>query len=236
MCRAAAPAKTSPRETSVTEPPKTVLCFGDSLTWGFVPGTGGRLPFAARWPGVAQARLGPGVRVVEEALNGRTTVWDDTFLPGRNGRAVLPVLLESHSPLDLVVLLLGINDIQPYRRLGSREVGRGAGVLIDLVRQGPPGPRGVAPEVLLVSPPPLGTPRGWMVQVFEGGEEQSRGLAASYRAVAENRRCRFFDAGGVTRASEADGVHLDEAGQLALGNALAEEVRRILGISPLGAS
>jgi lysophospholipase L1-like esterase len=206
---------------------KTVLCFGDSLTWGFIPGTGGRLPFDARWPGIVQARLGPSVRVIEEALNGRTTTWDDTFLVGRNGRAVLPMLLESHSPLDLVILMLGINDIQPYRRLTAPEVGRGCGVLIDLVRQGPPGPRGAAPDVLLVSPPPVGTPRGWMVQVF-GGEEQSRALAASYRAVAENRRCRFFDAATVTRASEADGVHLDEAGQLALGNAMAEVVRGTL--------
>lgn len=208
---------------------RTVLCFGDSLTWGYVPGSAaGRLPFPQRWPGVVQAALGPEVRIVEEALNGRTTAWDDAFYAGRNGRAVLPQLLESHSPLDLVAIMLGTNDVQPYRRLTASEVARGCGALVDLVRFGPPDPRGVAPVVLLVAPPVIREPRGWMAEVFAGAEEQSRRLAPAYKELAANRGCRFFDANAVVRVSEEDGVHLNAAGQQGLGSALAPIIRGLL--------
>ena len=94
---------------------KTILCFGDSLTWGYDPVGPGRHAHDVRWPSVLEAELGGKARVIAEGLNGRTTVFDD-FAAGadRNGARVLPTLLTSHAPLDLVIIMLGTNDMKPF--------------------------------------------------------------------------------------------------------------------------
>jgi lysophospholipase L1-like esterase len=108
-----------------------VLVYGDSLTWGIVPDSRRRLPFDERWPGVLENKLnesGARVRIIEDGLNGRRTVWDDPFKPGRNGLAGIQQRMEIHSPLSLVILMLGTNDFQfchpltmpPWRRRASR--------------------------------------------------------------------------------------------------------------------
>ncbi|HKQ31741.1 MAG TPA: GDSL-type esterase/lipase family protein, partial [Thermodesulfobacteriota bacterium] len=90
---------------------KSVLCYGDSITWGFNPADGTRFAFDDRWPGILQSELGPGYRIIEESVPGRTTNWDSPYLPDRNGRKSLPLALESHMPVDLVILMLGTNDL-----------------------------------------------------------------------------------------------------------------------------
>lgn len=96
---------------------KTVLCYGDSITWGFNPTDGSRFSFEQRWPGVLQAALGTGYRIVEEGLTGRTVATDSWGLPHRDGRAMLGPMLGSHAPLDWVIILLGTNDCGPsYHR------------------------------------------------------------------------------------------------------------------------
>ena len=95
---------------------KTILCYGDSLTWGFIPGTmGKRYGPEVRWPKLVQGLLGSDYEIIEEALNGRTTVWEDSFREGRHGARLLQPLLESHGPLDLVIIMLGSNDLLHYR-------------------------------------------------------------------------------------------------------------------------
>ena len=160
---------------------KTILCFGDSITWGYEPGTAGRLPFESRWPGVVQASLGAGFLVVEEALNGRTTVTDSPFIDGRSGRAMLGPLLESHFPVDLVVILLGTNDLQAPLRLSASHAACGCWTLLDIVLKSRCGPGGTSPRALLVAPPPLGTTSGFTEVVFEGAQEESRKLAPLLR-------------------------------------------------------
>ena len=93
---------------------KQILVYGDSLTWGIVPGTRNRFEFDARWPGILEVELntrGNRIRVIEDSLNGRRTVWDDPFKPGRNGLVGLAQCIESHSPLALVILVLGRNQL-----------------------------------------------------------------------------------------------------------------------------
>jgi lysophospholipase L1-like esterase len=189
---------------------KTVLCYGDSLTWGYNPRDGTRYPFAQRWPGVLHHALGGGVRVVEEALSGRTAATDSWVLPDRNGRAMLGPLLESHAPLDLVVLMLGTNDVGPSFRLSAAEVAFGCATLVWAVQKSQAGPGGV-PEVLLIAPPVLGEVSGLMGLFFAGGEATSRGLARAYATVAAACRCHFLDAARHVQASPVDGVHLDPA-------------------------
>jgi lysophospholipase L1-like esterase len=211
---------------------KQILVYGDSLSWGIVPGTRERQPFAVRWPGrleAALARHGLGVRVIEDCLNGRRTVWEDPFKPGRNGAVGLAQRIELNSPLALVVLLLGTNDFQPMHTNNAWHSAQGVVALVREIRCAPIEPGMPVPPVLIVAPPALAAPKGAIAPKFEGGDRRSVGVAAAYREVADALGCPFFDAGAVVRASAVDGVHLDAEAHLALGDALADVVRPLLG-------
>jgi lysophospholipase L1-like esterase len=208
---------------------KTVLCYGDSNTWGCIPLTGPepsrRLPPDERWPGVLRHELGPDYCVIEEGLNGRTTVWEDGLEPYRNGREFLPPILLSHQPIDVVVLMLGTNDLKRRFGVSAREVAEGAAQLVDLVRASAGcGPGEAPPEVLLVCPPPLG-PLDRFAEEFEGGLEKSRQLARHFHALAAERECPFLDAGVHLSSSDGDGVHLDRDAHRLLGEVVAAAVR-----------
>jgi lysophospholipase L1-like esterase len=206
---------------------KTVMCYGDSLTWSYNPSDGTRYPFEQRWPGVMQHELGGGVRVIEEALSGRTAATDSWVLPDRNGRARLGPLLESYAPLDWVILMLGTNDVGPSYRLSANEVAFGCTTLSWAVQKSQAGPSGGIPEILLIAPPVLGEVSGLMGLFFKGGEETSRGLSQAYKTVADACRCQFLDAATYVRVSQVDGVHFDLDGH----RALALEVKKVVAAS-----
>jgi lysophospholipase L1-like esterase len=210
---------------------KSILCYGDSNTWGCIPLPGpdpaSRFPPATRWPGVLRRELGDGYWIVEAGLNGRTTVWNDPLEPHRNGRKLLLPTLLTHQPLDLVIIMLGTNDLK--RRLGgsASEIAAGAGMLVDVVAGSGCGPEGAAQQTLLICPPPVGRldPRD---DEFEGAPEKSRQLAGHFAAIAEARSCAFLDAGSVISSSDVDGIHLEEPEHERLGLAVAEQVRPLL--------
>lgn len=208
-----------------------ILVYADSLSWGLIPFTRRRLEFEQRWPGVMEIGLngaGRNVRVVEDCLNGRRTVWDDPFKPGRNGLVGLAQRIEIHSPLALVVLMLGTNDFQSMHPHNAWHSSQGIAVLVAAIRQAPIEPGMPVPPILIVAPPPIGVPKGPLAPKFAGGEHKCAGLAATHREVAEALGCHFFDAGGVTPASRVDGVHLDADQHLALGRAMVEVVAPLL--------
>ena len=209
-----------------------ILVYSDSLTWGIIPNTRNRLPFETRWPGVLENKLnatGPRVRVIEDCLNGRRTVWDDPFKPGRRGLEGLAQRIEINSPLSLVILMLGTNDFQfchPYNDAWS--AAQGIAVLVNEIRKAPIEPGMPVPPVLIVSPPPIRSPRGSIAAKFHGAELKCAGLAEAYAQAASSLLCHFFDAETVTSVSSVDGVHLDRDQHLKLGDALAETVQSIL--------
>ena len=211
-----------------------VLIYSDSLTWGIIPDTRQRLPFDQRWPGVLENQLnisGRRVRVLEDCLNGRRTVWSDPFKPGRNGLEGLAQRIEMHSPLSLVILMLGANDFQfchPYNNAWS--VAQGVATLVHEIRNAPIEPAMPVPSILIVSPPQIHAYQGNIAAKFHGAEQRSAGLAKAYLQVATDLRCHCFDAETVTSISVVDGVHLDSDQHLKLGVALAEVVRSILAI------
>lgn len=212
---------------------KNVLCYGDSNTWGCIPVTGSepprRLPPDDRWPGVLRRELGSDYWVVENGLNGRTTVWDDGLEPHRNGlESLLPALL-AHQPLDLVIVMLGTNDLKRRFGVSAVEIAEGAGMLVDVVRTSACGPEGAAPDVLLVCPPPLGRLTEFADE-FEGAPEKSRRLADCFAEVARVRSCAFVDAGADISSSDTDGIHLDPAAHADLGGVIATAVREIVPI------
>lgn len=204
-----------------------VLVYADSLSWGIIPNTRQRLPFAARWPGVMELALhaaGHDVRVTEDCLNGRRTVWEDPFKPGRNGLAGLAQRIESCSPLDLVIVMLGTNDFQSMHDFNAWHSSQGLACIVNAIRRAPIEPGMPVPPVLVVAPPPVGTPQGAMAAKFAGAPEKSVGLAAAYAAVCAELGCHYFDAGSVVGSSVVDGVHLDEPQHRTLGEALAKVV------------
>ncbi|CAN5899598.1 SGNH/GDSL hydrolase family protein [soil metagenome] len=207
---------------------KRVLLYGDSNTWGYAPGSGVRFAEGVRWSGVLAQALGDEVRVVEEGLNGRTTVFDDPFEHGKNGKTYLQPCLASHRPLDLVVLMLGSNDLKHRFGLSAFDIGEGMRSLAELVLASKAGLYETEPQLLLVAPPHL-NPEG-LGEAFEGGVEKSRDLARYYLQVAEELSCHFFDAATVVASSPLDGVHLGEQAHRDLGVALAEQVRRLFAL------
>lgn len=209
---------------------KSVLCYGDSLTWGYNAVGPSRHAYADRWPSILQDELGSTVNVIADGLNGRTTAFDD-HLAGedRNGARILPVVLGTHSPLDLVIIMLGANDMKPWIHGNAFVSKHGMARLAQIVRTHPYQLNAPAPELLIVSPPAVSrTDNVEFSQAFAGGNEASRHLATHYAALAEEIGCHFFDAGTVARTTPLDGVHLDAENTRAIGKALAPMVRRIL--------
>ena len=212
---------------------RQILVYGDSLSWGIVPGTRRRLDFSERWPGILEAELlgsGARVRVIEDCLNGRRTVWDDPFKPGRNGLAGLEQRIEVNSPLALVVLMLGTNDFQSVHHHNASHSAQGIASLIRAIRRAPIEPDMPVPPILVVAPPRAATAAGAMVDKFAGAREKAEGLSAAYAAIASEMSCGFFDAGRIVTASVIDGVHLDAEQHAILGKQLVAPVAEILNL------
>lgn len=203
---------------------KTILCYGDSNTWGFVPGTGQRFDWQTRWPGVAQKEISSDHRIIEEALNGRTTSYDDHTRDSRNGRMFLPIALESHSPLDLVIIALGANDLKAQFNLAPFDIARGASKLVEVALSWQP----PVPGVLLVSPAHFVEADRQGDLSFAGAAAKSRELAQHYRYFAKQLGCEFFDAAKVVVPSSLDGLHWAAEEHRKFGKAIADKIMEIL--------
>ena len=208
---------------------KTILCFGDSITWGYNPKNASRYEFTERWPGFLQAALGNDYKIIEAALNGRTTVFDDPFNAGRNGSMVFPISLESNLPVDLVTILLGTNDIKAYISGSAAEAAAGCATLIRQVLTSCAGINGAAPKVLLLSPPLITKPVDFMDTIFDHNTvTQAKQFALHYQRVAKLYNIAFLDTATIVTASTADGIHLDVHENEKLGTAVAQQIKKIL--------
>lgn len=207
---------------------RIVLAYGDSNTHGTVPMAEledtGRFGASERWPGVCAAALGAGWRVIEEGLPGRTTVHADPIEGAyKNGLAFLPAVLETHRPVDLVVLMLGTNDLKQKFNVPPVEIGESIGLLLETLARSTMGPAGAPPRVLLVAPAPVDE-LGCLGEMFTGAAEKSRRLAPLYAARAARHGADFLDAGTVIAVSPVDGIHFDADAHAALGRAIAEKI------------
>ena len=207
---------------------KTILCYGDSNTWGYNAADAGRFPREVRWTGVMAHELGAGYHVIEEGLNGRTTVWDDPIEGYKNGKEYLIPCLETHRPIDLVVLMLGSNDLKMRFSLSAYDIANGAGVLVDVIQKSAAGRDGGAPRVLLMAPPPVAKLTDF-AEMLEGAVAKSKKFAQHYQRVATERGCEFLDTSTVIVSSDLDGIHIDPPEHRKLGKAVARRVKEILG-------
>lgn len=216
---------------------KTILCYGDSNTWGYDPAASAGSPYAirhphdVRWTGILARELGEGHRVIEEGMNGRTTVLDDPVILHRNGRTHLPACLESHKPVDLVVLMLGTNDLKVMYNLPAGEIAAGAGQLVKLIKHSECGPKAGAPRILLVSPALVGdfsrVPD--IEEKFVGALEKTQRFPALYEAIAQQHGCAFLNIQPHAKASDWDGLHFEADQHTSIGLAMATAVKRVLG-------
>jgi lysophospholipase L1-like esterase len=210
---------------------KQILVYADSLSWGIIPNSRERLSFEQRWPIVMENELirsGLVVRVIEDCLNGRRTVWEDPYKPGRNGLIGLEQRIEINSPLALVILLLGTNDFQSMHQNNVQHSALGIATLVRAIRNAPIEPGMPIPKILIAAPPPMREPGEQMAVKFAGAPGKSKGLAEAFAKIAAELNCHFFDAGSITPASKVDGIHLDADQHELLGRKMAEVVATIL--------
>ena len=206
---------------------RTVLCFGDSNTWGWDPVTESRFGPDVRWPGVLRRELGPDYWVIEEGLPGRTTVWNDPIEGYKNGKDYLIPCLGSHAPIDLVIILLGTNDLKMRFSVSAYDIANSSGVLVDVVQRSMAGPDGNAPQVLLMAPPPIGTLTEY-AEMLEGAAEKAERFTHHFQRVATEYGCPLLDTAEVIVSSDIDGIHFEAGEHRKLGPAVAKRVREIL--------
>ena len=209
---------------------RSVLCFGDSNTHGQIPGGTPleRYGPKQRWPGVMAGELGTNWHIVEEGLSGRTTVRDDPIEgPHKNGRTYLWPCLQSHTILDLIIIMLGTNDLKARFNQPASEVAMGIGCLIYDIKELAPGPGGTVPEIMIVAPPPMRDDIKEWEAIFSGAQKKSHELALQFEIVADSLEVHFFDAGSVVDCDPMDGFHINQDAHEKLGLALAREVESI---------
>ena len=212
---------------------RTILCYGDSNTWGYTPGTKLRYAPYVRWTGVCQQNLGAEYRVIEEGVNGRTTIFDDPTNPFRNGAKSLGYILHAAKPIDLFVLALGTNDLKYTDAAGAAE---GAGQLVEMIQNAQeqfpsssPYFYADQPKILLISPIHIRRTAQIHVEGVELSELSGKSLELfhEFQRVANQKNVYLFDASSVASPSEVDGVHMNPDSHQALGAAIADVIKKI---------
>lgn len=210
---------------------RTVLCFGDSNTHGSMPvlelKRSLRHPDHQRWPTIMAGQLGDTWKVITEGHPGRTTVHDDPIEgEHRNGARMLLATLESHRPIDAVILMLGTNDLKARFSVSAKEIALGVEKLVAIIRSSACGPDQGIPKILVVTPPPI-LETGVLSDFFRGGAAKSDAFAQSYEEMGKRAQVTVFDAGSVCAVSPADGIHFEPNALQALGEALADQLQKL---------
>jgi len=209
---------------------KRILCYGDSNTWGYMPGLASRYPDDVRWTGVLRNLLGDGFTVLEDGINGRTTVYDQDWAVGRNGRKGLDYALQAQKPLDLIIIMLGTNDLSMVDmgkvELGIHEIARVAKNADSIINVSAPiFPDGA--KVLLIAPPPYHKTCE-KEPALVGKYAESCRFPEVVKRVADDLGLFYLDGSGYAEVSEVD-CHLTEKGHRQLGTAVAAKVQEIFG-------
>lgn len=200
---------------------KNILCFGDSNTYGLKPDGTGRYDFSVRYTGVLQNILGSDYHIVEEGCPGRTTIFEDKIRPYKKGIDYIVPCVQSHTPLDYVVIMLGTNDCKTAYKADADKITTGLSEIINAVKNN------TTAYIIIVSPIHLGDKigtKGYDKEFDEKSIETSKKLAEKYKILASENDYGFIDASKVSVASEIDNEHLDELGHKKLGQKVADYI------------
>ncbi len=206
---------------------KTIVCFGDSNTWGYSPSDSGRYPFEKRWTSILQKKLGADYFVIPEGLNGRTTAFEDSVEMDKNGYRHLQTVLETHKPLDLIIIMLGTNDLKSRFGVCAQEIALSAGKLVDYTLNSTSGISEKHPEVLFIAPPIVkNSPSfGYML---EGSVKKSEDFSIHYKNKAQELGVPFLNASDFIVSSPIDGIHWEEEEHEKFAVAVAEKIIEII--------
>ncbi len=202
---------------------KSILAYGDGNTWGMIPGSSPiqRYPHDIRWTGILQKKI-KNVRVLEEGLCGRTTVYEDHLREGRNGARTLPLILESQYPVDIVILMLGTNDCKREYRGPSYMLEKGIEKCLSILEVFIS-----KDKILLAAPIALGD-NIWLPGKDHSFDKQSiiesRHLGELYEDIAKRRGIHFINAADYATADETDDQHLNENGHRLIAQAFYEKL------------
>jgi lysophospholipase L1-like esterase len=221
---------------------KRILCFGDSNTWGQIPGGGGRYEVDKRWPGILQKLLAEKYaadleaskfsniflrmyEIIEEGLPGRTTAFDDIQLgrEGRNGKTYFYPCVLTHNPLDAIIIFLGTNDLKQRYQKATVEIANGLEELIKIVRKESYTKDNKQPEIIILSPPIIKESVDKSGK-FTGSQSKSENLGTEFKKIALKYKCKFLDLAKVVQSSDIDGFHLDAASH----QKIADELYKIV--------
>lgn len=210
--------------------PKTVLCYGDSNTFGLKPVTPGalasdRYPRAIRWTTLLQEQLGVGYAVIPEGLSGRTTVFERKDAPWKNGFPPLKTILISHLPVDIFVVMLGTNDCIAEVGVPAEEIAAGMEKLLVAAKEIFEEQQGYQPQVVLAAPALVHD--NYAASTDEAVDEsmylKARELAGLYEPLAAKYGCAFVNAAGV-EVSPLDSEHLTEEGHRQMAQLMYEAI------------
>lgn len=211
---------------------KYILCFGDSNTYGYDTAGGGRFPWGVRWTSRVQEALGDGYRVIEEGMGGRTTVWDDPIDQVPSADRCLLTCLASHQPLDLVIIMLGTNDLKLRFGLEAADIAAGAQVLVRKTKEYLEKVQDIKARILLVSPIEVDERiRDKPYGIHMGGADaarRSRELPRFFQEVARVNQCDFLAASDYANPCVEDWMHLDAEGHRKLADGITDKIREIL--------
>lgn len=209
----------------------TILCFGDSNTWGQTPDISGRHPADVRWPGKLQATLGSDYYVIEEGLSSRTTDLDYAKKPGRNGKQYLIPCLESHNPLDIVIIMLGTNDLKIEFDRSPIDIAQAIEELINDIKRLAWNKSSTPPKIVIISPIQIDITAPDFAKRYTGYYDhesalKSDDLAKAIEPIATANDCLFLDASTVAKPGD-DGIHMDAASHGTLGELVANAIRKL---------
>ena len=213
---------------------KRILAFGDSNTWGRIPGDDNNARYSVniRWTGILQELLGNNYEIIEEGLNGRTTNLDSPQKAGKNGKTYLLSCLESQKPIDLIIISLGTNDLKAKYSATPESIGKGLEECIEAIKIEGKDNQGKIPKVIIMSPAIIiekERERFGKVEIdFLGANLKSKMLGEIYKNIAEINDFNFINLSKIVTASDIDGIHFDEDQHRKIANVLFKKIKSLI--------
>ena len=210
---------------------KNILCFGDSNTWGYDPATQTRFSKDIRWTGVLQQLLGSKYNVIEEGLNGRTTNVNEKqdhglgyFRPFRSAMDLLSVLIETNSPLDLIIVMLGTNDLKTNFNQSPEMIAKNMRLVCESIIDND---YFQSKSIILVSPTHINEESPNLLDSFIGTTQASQSFSNSYRKISDDLDLYFLDASESVKTNKIDGLHWDAMQHSDFANSLFNKIKKV---------
>ena len=209
-----------------------ILCYGDSNTWGQIPGVEhSRYDNQTRWTALLQNMLGKNFEVISEGLCARTLDSDDErwVYGNANGLKYFGPAVYSHDPLDFIIIMLGTNELKDMFERSAENIVKSmedkylkyfnSELSKALIKQ---------PKIIIIAPPIVKGELYNGCSSFLLANEKSQKFNTLYKKLAKKHKCLFIDNGGLDVG--CDGLHLSEIGHKNLAEKVYDCISNQLNI------